>query len=373
MIYESPVIIYGAGNKGFDILFLLTEAGNITVEAFCDGNANKKTYCGRKVIPIGDMAEYVAGKDYNVIIASEADYKQMIQELEVRNVKAKHVYTWWGVECALETNLHHPMVDKEFGIFYKESIKNAHQHQRMGDFLKHAQKVVLQNPEVIIFQYGKVGSSSIYDSLVKQECNCLHSHNLCRNEKDKLLQKWQERCREAVRNNGVKIITLVREPVGRFTSMVMESFKEWTVNFEAKTIKEIMQDELIVSTEECHSWFNNQIEQLTGINIFDYPFDKEKGYVIIKKDNIEILLMTLEKLNSNEATIGEFVGLKDFKLTNANVAADKVCDYVYQDIKKEFRVSEKMLDEVYETFRMEHFYSDKDIAEYKKKWLSSIK
>jgi len=372
MICEYPVIIYGAGNMGFEILALLTDAGNITVEAFCDGNVNKKTYCGRKVIHIEEMVEYVADKDYNVIIASIADYKQMIQEMETRNVKAKHVYTWWGVEAALVINSHHPMVDVEFGISYKESIKKECECKRKKSILLGAQNAVLKKPEVLVFQYGKVASSSIYCALLEKGCNCRHIHYLCGGENDKQIQKWQERYKEEVHNNGVKIITLVREPIVRYISWIMQEFMRWIVNNDSKSITETMQDDVIENAKSCHTWFYHQIEQLTGVDIFDYPFDKEKGYTVIQKNGVEILLMTLEKLKFNEAVIADFVGIKDFKLVSANVTNDKITNYVYEALKKDFKVSEEMLDKVYKVFQMEHFYSDEDIEEYKNKWLSSI-
>jgi len=372
MICEYPVIVYGAGNKGFEILALLTEAGNITVEAFCDGNVNKKTYCGRKVIHIEEMVEYVAGKNYNVIIASVEDYKQMIQELETRNVKAKHVYTWLGVECALLLNQHHPMVDAEAGIAYKESFKKERECIHRNGRLYVARDVALQNQEVLVFQYGKVASWSVYYSLLKKGCNCRRVYDFYGEDDDKQIQKWQEHCREEVRNNGVKIITLVREPIGRYISWIMQNLMEWIANNDSNSITETMQDDIIASTKSCHNWFHHQIERLTGVDVFDYPFDKEKGYTVIQKNNVEILLLTLEKLKYNEAVIAEFVGIKDFKLINKNITNDKITNYVYEALKKDFKVSEEMLDEVYKAFQMEHFYSDKEIEEYKNKWLSSI-
>ena len=44
-------------------------------------------------------------------------------------------------------------------------------------------------------------------------------------------------------------------------------------------------------------WFNVELKEPLGLDIYQYEFDKMRGYQIIEKDNIELLLIKLEKLD----------------------------------------------------------------------------
>ena len=73
------------------------------------------------------------------------------------------------------------------------------------------------------------------------------------------------------------------------------------------------------------SYISNHLDEIykeiLGVDIFDYSFDKEKGYSIIKKGNLEILIYTLESLSAiGEEAISSFLGIPNFKLIRANEA-----------------------------------------------------
>ena len=110
-----------------------------------------------------------------------------------------------------------------------------------------------------------------------------------------------------------------------------------------------------------------------GIDVFEYPFDKEKGYSIIKKDNIEVLLMKLEKLNGLEQIIGRFAGAPHFKLINANIGEKKQYAYLYKDVKDTMKIPREVFDFYYKgNPRMDHFYSEEEKAAFLKKWEKNI-
>ena len=41
-------------------------------------------------------------------------------------------------------------------------------------------------------------------------------------------------------------------------------------------------------------WFDLELKKATGINVYNYPFPKHKGYMTIEENNIELLIMKLE-------------------------------------------------------------------------------
>ena len=65
-------------------------------------------------------------------------------------------------------------------------------------------------------------------------------------------------------------------------------------------------------------WFNVELKEPLGLDIYQYEFDKMRGYQIIEKDNIELLLIKLEKLDECSEVIGRFVGKDNFSIVKSN-------------------------------------------------------
>jgi hypothetical protein len=121
------------------------------------------------------------------------------------------------------------------------------------------------------------------------------------------------------------------------------------------------------------NWFDNEIKAVLGIDVYKHPFNREKGYSIIKQDNIEVLVLKLEKLNTLESVIGEFVGVSDFKLVNINEANSKPVKYLYKNVRESIKLPRKIFDFYYkDNPRMNHFYTKEEQAEFLKKWENNI-
>jgi hypothetical protein len=107
--------------------------------------------------------------------------------------------------------------------------------------------------------------------------------------------------------------------------------------------------------------------------VYDHPFDREKGYGIIRKDNVEILIYRLENLNELEQVIGDFVGLDDFKLEPANMAEQKLYDSFYKEFVKNVKLPKSYVDVYYkDNPRMDHFYSKEDKQRFLARWNKNI-
>lgn len=103
-----------------------------------------------------------------------------------------------------------------------------------------------------------------------------------------------------------------------------------------------------------------------------YPFNKEKGYTIIKEDNKEIFIFQLEKLNYLVAEISSFLETNIEDLVVTNKASDKWIDESYKRAQKELKFSieyyEKCLNEDF----VKHCYCDDDINQMRSKWFPNI-
>lgn len=126
----------------------------------------------------------------------------------------------------------------------------------------------------------------------------------------------------------VKIISLTREPIGRNVAAFFHNFERETgkkyeqSNFTPQELRDIFINFFPHSIPL--DWFDNHFKPFLGIDVYEYPFPKEQGYLRINKDNVDLLILKLETSDSvKEKVITEFLGLKEFKLVRTNVGEDK--------------------------------------------------
>ena len=115
-------------------------------------------------------------------------------------------------------------------------------------------------------------------------------------------------------------------------------------------------------------WFDERMKVDLGVDIFEEPFDKEKGYAVIKKGNIEIFVYKTEKLRGLENELREFLEVEDFCFRQDNDAKNKPYSLLYQYVKENIKFSKEFLDFYYCDERMKHFYTDEEIESFRKKW-----
>ncbi len=109
------------------------------------------------------------------------------------------------------------------------------------------------------------------------------------------------------------------------------------------------------------------------LDITAYPFDKEKGYAIIKDGNTEVFVYQLEKLNSLVPELSDWVGVRFDSLMNGNEASSKAIAESYKQAQKEIEITQEYFDSCFDESYVKHCYSEADIEKFKAKWRSHIK
>jgi hypothetical protein len=256
---------------------------------------------------------------------------------------------------------------------------------------------------IIIFQPGKVGSSSVHASLLKKygelgvSAPIYHAHVLenidkrieyiTRNRKapantiKKLLESKE--LREKIKSHPEQVwnvINLVREPVAMKVSALFQVLHEYIPDWEDRLKKgELSMDELDdilykkqeLGTSGLESWYDNQIKSLWGIDVFKEPFSTDNGYQIYRRENINLIILRLEDLNRVAGkAFDDFLGLKDFRIVSVNVGEEKPYADLYQKFKQR-PLPAKYVDEVYKTRFARHFYTDAEIDQFHQKWTKS--
>ena len=259
---------------------------------------------------------------------------------------------------------------------------------------------------VIIYQMGKVGSSTIMNSLNNLSIDNIQIHSFenytdpmypCKNKKRNWKQyninfsplklnkqirsfftiKIYRQLLDYYRKKGskkIKIITLVREPVGREISRFFQNIEAITYynRYILKGEKGKNLQEMYLKYNNKYStvnYFDEEFFKFTGIDVYNYPFDKEKGFSLIEKDNISLLILKLEKLNDLTPILKSFIGNEKFELEKSNETSNKWHYILYKDFIKNYYPEKEHLDYIYSSKYIKHFYTGDEVEKFRKKWL----
>jgi len=242
---------------------------------------------------------------------------------------------------------------------------------------------------ILIFTMAKVGSLSVYFSLKKWTKNqaIFHIHSLDEKEVKKGIElcfknKIYPGSKSSVfsinkkiisKGKPYKIISLFRDPLERNISAFFDVFELYTgkkptnFNGDFKTLKRLYHEKL--THVYPLNWFEKQFFEGTKINVYDECFDKEKGFQIIDKNNVEVLLINSNMDNNQkEYLIAVFCNLKNFKLENRNISSEKEYAEYYKEFKKKMSFSTAYLNQLYGSKYAQHFFTEEYIKNQIKKW-----
>lgn len=115
-------------------------------------------------------------------------------------------------------------------------------------------------------------------------------------------------------------------------------------------------------------WYEKRIEQYLGFNLYNTPFNFEKGYQIYENDNKKLLFVRSEDMTTNiNNGLSELLDENINKnLINRNITVDKYGGY--DEFKKHLKVPKNILDELYNNKHIEHFYTSEEIKNMRIKW-----
>ncbi len=181
---------------------------------------------------------------------------------------------------------------------------------------------------------------------------------------------------ETERNNNkqkrLKIITLVRDPISRDISDLFQNYRTYIPE---QKRAEINLEQMIAYFKKFDhdyalEWFDVELGEYLGIDIYKYEFDKGKMYQIIKDTRFDLLIIRLEDLSKVfDIAMYEFTGTRNWRLlSEENNADDKFYAEVYSSFKKNVTIDNSILDKVYNSKYFNHFYSEAEKKKYIDKW-----
>lgn len=245
-------------------------------------------------------------------------------------------------------------------------------------------EVTLAMPDpVLVYQMGKVGSKTVHTSLREAGIGSVHVHyidpksrlrakKLFRENnadlpahfyKGRLLHHWVNST-----NRQVRVVSIVRDPIARHVSSAFQipDIEETPTKDAEASVRAL--EKQIRSTrawiEYAYEWFDREVHSAFGIDVFEHPFNQEKGYGRITQENVDLLILTLEQLSDLIPTV-----LSDFVDASLRVQRDNTrTDNVYAEVKKRLRLPESRVRRLYDHPWMRHFYTEQDIEKFVGRW-----
>ncbi len=384
VLFQKPVIIYGFGTIGKKIYALLQKLP-VQIAFLCDKENSNNKKDSILMISFEELIEETEKREYLIIIGSQIYCAEMMENIENNNVKGD-ICTWYGIQTAIELNVGSLFVeDKETNniIRRKRMLRDSFYGKYLFQIIYDLSRTY--NP-ILIYQPGKVGSTTIERTLKEVNIPCVHFHWLESNipcergfnkEIFNLYNEYSTLLHEKLIEEELRIITLVREPIAKELSEFMQLFMVDYVEDIVKTnnleeeVKAFVIKRILENQEFL--WFDKELKALTNIDIFQYPFDKENGYLWIKEGKVQILVLKTEMLDENESIIGEFVGKSNLKIVRDNIGNEKHYKYIYQELKQQFRLPKKIVEELYVNNRyLDHFYTLEEKKAFYEKWRGNL-
>jgi hypothetical protein len=234
----------------------------------------------------------------------------------------------------------------------------------------------------LVYTMGKVASMSIFHTVNKRlphvktfAMHYMSQENLERQEhilKDSIYRKMHTdhaikiwRCIDQNPGKEKKIITVVRDPLAQVISDVFQHLSYHRL----EELKYLSIDNKQVNFNYPEEWTDQELLPFSGIDILKENFDPEKGYAIYHKGRYSVLVLRYEDLsNVFSRAMEEFTGIKSWRLADRNRSKDKDYAASYTRFKSELKVSPEVIEYVYSSDFVRHFYSDGEIERFRERW-----
>lgn len=242
---------------------------------------------------------------------------------------------------------------------------------------------------ILIYQMGKVGSTSLGRALGDRG---IQIHNFYPSNEPwprlptyglglarKLAHAiFYRAIRRGVRKRRtLKVITLVRDPIARNISMYFQDIHYWLAHYHTERRPNIGRRDDIDVVSDCFremfdhryplEWFDRELKRVTGVDVYDYTFDRNTGCSRVETGTTSILIIQAERLSENWSQVEAFCGSK-LEWREDNRAARKWYGPSYDAFLARFSMSAEELDEVYSSRYATFFYSEESLAGFRRRW-----
>lgn len=248
-------------------------------------------------------------------------------------------------------------------------------------------KVWFSKKSVIVFTMGKVGTLTVCNSLRNIGYKHVHPHSLRYTRPGvhfikvqltfgerifyfakTILKRFKVAVWKALKPE-ILIIAGVRDPFSRNISAFFEQVHYiggLQENDSPEQVVELFNK--VCDFEAPLSWFDREVLEVTGIDVYDIPFDKERGIAVIEKGKYRLLVYRVDKLDSLQNEFVQFIGDKRFEILTTNASSASVYTRQLRELKKSYRYSAEITHKFACSKYMKHFYLPEEIGGFVRKY-----
>lgn len=372
-IHDKKYVIYGTASSALKLLRFMDVLGlKERIAAVCDSDKSKwgKKWGDFTIISPQEIQSLLS-ENIIVIIAS-VHVSEIFSHLCAAGCSIRAVSGlayWLSIHYDIMNSfcdyLEKDLVDlyKKKYLTYRKVCMDCDPDEKSASY-NNLLNICKYEPCVLLHSIPKTGNKSLIKSFAKISNVNSTNHGICYSD---ISKQYFTEIMDVIGNKDIRIITGVREPIERSIALRWQGIAR-PYEYGETCISDFVDRKYCSFYKNQIEWFNTEIRDVFGIDIFDYPFDKSKGYTIIKKSNISIFLYRLDFLNHLEKELGEFCGVEDFKLQNDNLGTDKYYALAYSEYKGNIKVDKELFAEVLVSKEMTHFYTEEECNAYREKW-----
>ncbi|MGI9065254.1 MAG: putative capsular polysaccharide synthesis family protein [Pyrinomonadaceae bacterium] len=234
---------------------------------------------------------------------------------------------------------------------------------------------------------GKVGSSTI--KLTLDRLNLFQSHQVHRLNPDNIARVKREHesrgwAPPAGDLNGLelyeriiktrapaKIITLVREPIGRNFSYYFQNLDKicGTPDAHASIPTEQLVRDFPVEfpySDDPLTWFEYEFKEVLGLDLYSYELNMGRGFAEVKSDLYDILILrtdTADEIKSE--ALAKFLEVSRAPLVQANITAHKEQAKAYRKFGNSIQMVPAYLDHMLGSKYSCLFFDEKDLSRWR--------
>lgn len=180
-----------------------------------------------------------------------------------------------------------------------------------------------------------------------------------------------ERVNNAV--SEVRIVTSIRDPIGRFVAQFFANRFRATSSVDID-LQEAKHDliawvERAFGGDRTTEWMDDNLGSTLGINFRLAPFDRDRGSCRLEANGTRVAIFRQEdEIARKELELGWLMDLPRLDLLPINIASAKPYHDAYERFKTKFVAPHSWINKFYETDAIQHFYSQAEVASFKKFW-----
>ena len=410
VIEKKRIIIYGCGSVGKEAFGICNKfVGGATryVCAFMETDASKwiaehgtNSFSDIPILSIEECQNKFYSEDVIIILAGNAKHiESMLATLETKWPDARNVLTWYAFKTSIAFNLDSKIVNENYREYCNILKKVKGKIELPG---KNEIMSLFDDNVVVMCVPNRVGQGCMYNSLKKNgiRTTFVHFVNRCAIGRKDYGPGVDELCRFYIHHikefPNVKVITMIQDPVVRLISIFCERLWEFGENAKVMFSKSMKNDlaedrkffydsmteyiqtqSTIGLNGSLFEWYRNEIYPIYGIDVFKEPFNKEQGFAVWEKDNVKILMLTLESVSTNKPVIESFLGVNDFSFDRplkylSYPERVRGWRYFYESVLREYKPDNEVMDFYYNgNACMDHFYTVEQKNYFRNRWNQS--